>query len=123
MGSPAFARIKLQVLDILARVDEGRLTTFAAVAAELDVPARHVAYVLATLTDQERTEVPWHRALAQHHRPARTPIGRRQRVLLAAEGVGFDASGAVVPGDRFVVVRLDEQHRAHRETPLSRRPD
>jgi methylated-DNA-protein-cysteine methyltransferase-like protein len=62
--SPFYARIKRDVLTIVASVPEGRLVTFAAIGAHLDVMPRHVAYLLATLAEHERDAVPWHRAVA-----------------------------------------------------------
>ncbi|MBY0339477.1 MAG: MGMT family protein, partial [Acetobacteraceae bacterium] len=89
--SPFFARIRRDVLAIVAAIPEGRLVTFAAIGAHLDVAPRHAAYILAMLDGPERDAVPWHRAVAADgvvDRPA-------QRERLAAEGFAFDPDGRV----------------------------
>jgi methylated-DNA-protein-cysteine methyltransferase related protein len=64
--SVAFARIKSNVLELIARVPPGKLTTFAAIAALCDIEPRQVAYLLATCPDanEDGAPIPWHRAVA-----------------------------------------------------------
>lgn len=81
-GSPNFARIDAQVRDILERVPPGRVTTYAAVGEELDVPARHVAHLLMHADD-----VPWHRAVAVDGALTRGRRRREHERRLTAEGV------------------------------------
>jgi alkylated DNA nucleotide flippase Atl1 len=72
--------------------------TFAEVGAHLDVMPRHVAYILATLTEIEKATLPWHRAVAADGglgAPKRGADGTGQAALLAAEGVVLDAGGRV----------------------------
>jgi methylated-DNA-protein-cysteine methyltransferase-like protein len=97
-GSPFFARIKGDVLRILAAVPAGRVVTFADVGAHLDVAPRHVAYILSTLPDIEKATLPWHRAVAADERlgvPKSGAGGETQRALLAAEGAAFDPDGRI----------------------------
>ncbi len=115
--SSNYARIKAQVLDICARIPEGRLTTYAAIGDELDVPARHVAYILASLGEAERATVPWHRVLAEDGSLVRRRHDEHA-ARLADEGVD--------PGEldeRFVRVLLDAEHRSDPATPLERTPE
>ena len=49
--SPAFARIKSDVLAIVAAIPEGQVASAADLGRQIDVPARHVAYILTTLDD------------------------------------------------------------------------
>ena len=98
MPSAFFARIKADVLRIVAAVPEGRVVTFAAIGAHLDIMPRHVAYILATLPDSEKATLPWHRAVAADGRlgVAKTGAdGSPQRALLAAEGAAFDPDGRI----------------------------
>lgn len=107
-GSPAFARIRRDVLRIVAAIPAGRVSSFRAIGAHLDVMPRHVAYILAQLSDDEQQLIPWHRvvsdggAIARVKRDAR---GRAQADLLTAEGVALDGSGAVADfGERFFAI-------------------
>lgn len=114
--SASYARIRTQVLDICARIPEGRLTTYAAIGDELEVPARHVAYILASLGDADRDAVAWHRVLAEDGSLVRRRADEHA-ARLRAEGLA--------PEDldrRFVHVPLDAEHRADPATPLERAP-
>ncbi|WP_137181818.1 MGMT family protein [Roseomonas sp. AR75] len=98
MGSPFFARIKGDVLRIVASVPSGRVVTYADVGAHLDVMPRHVAYILATLSDIEKATLPWHRAVTAGGMlgvPKSGAGGQSQRALLAAEGAAFDPEGCI----------------------------
>jgi methylated-DNA-protein-cysteine methyltransferase-like protein len=96
--SPAFIRIKADVLAIVSAIPEGRFTTFAAIGRHLDVMPRHFAYILASLDDHERRDLPWHRVLAEGGKISKTRLetrGREQLERLRAEGLRFDRSLAV----------------------------
>jgi len=98
MGSPFFARIRGDVLAIVAAIPPGRVATFAAIGAHLDVMPRHVAYILAMLSDIEKATIPWHRVVAADGRPGVPKAGADgapQRALLAAEGAAFDPDGRI----------------------------
>jgi methylated-DNA-protein-cysteine methyltransferase-like protein len=83
-------------------VPRGRVSTYGtiAVVAKKPLAARQVGFALGALRDP-RTDIPWHRILASKspRYGAITPRGRgfaaRQRQLLEAEGVEFDARGRV----------------------------
>jgi methylated-DNA-protein-cysteine methyltransferase-like protein len=107
MPSPFFARIKADVLRIVASVPAGRVVTFADVGAHLDVMPRHVAYILATLSDIETATLPWHRAVTAEGTlgvPKSGADGAPQRALLAAEGAAFDPDGRITD---FVARRIE----------------
>ncbi|WP_237216070.1 MGMT family protein [Falsiroseomonas oryziterrae] len=98
MPSPFFARIKGDVLAIVASVPAGRVVTYAAIGAHLDVMPRHVAYILAQLPGIEKATLPWHRAVAADGRlgvPKAGADGESQRALLATEGAAFDPDGRI----------------------------
>jgi methylated-DNA-protein-cysteine methyltransferase-like protein len=107
MPSPFFARIKADVLRMVAAVPPGRVVTFADMGAHLDVVPRHVAYILATLSEIEKATLPWHRAVAADGRlgvPKAGADGAPQRALLAAEGAAFDPDGRIAD---FVARRVE----------------
>jgi methylated-DNA-protein-cysteine methyltransferase related protein len=88
--SPFFARIKNDVLQIVAHIPEGRVATFADIGAHLDVMPRHVAYILTTLEDAAKMTLPWYRVVSGDGslgKPKYAPDGTPQAELLAAEGV------------------------------------
>lgn len=89
--SPFFVRIKTDVIAMTRQVPRGRVTTFSAMGDVIDVPARHVAYVLATLDDAEAATTPWHRVVPGSGQLARNkPIRRDAQIdLLRSEGVGL----------------------------------
>ena len=60
--SKAYARIKADVLGIVADIPRGRVSTYGAIAAAVGVGPRQVASVLAR--DPDASEVSWHRVVA-----------------------------------------------------------
>jgi methylated-DNA-protein-cysteine methyltransferase related protein len=62
--SLAFIQIKKGVLEITSKIPVGHVTTYGAIGEHLNVMARHVAYILATLTFEEKLELPWYRVVA-----------------------------------------------------------
>jgi methylated-DNA-protein-cysteine methyltransferase related protein len=95
--SVAFIRIRADVLGIVRDVPYGRVCTYAAIGQHLDVMARHVAYILATLKDEERLGLPWHRVVAESGATNNTKngCGDQQRAALEAEGVLISPKGIV----------------------------
>ena len=97
-GSPFYARIKAHVLLVLAAIPKGRVMTAAEIGGWLDVPARHVAYILARLTPEEEARVPWFRIVpASGSVPADRLNAFRmsQRELLVEEGVPIADDGRI----------------------------
>ncbi len=128
-ASPFFARIKADVLRIIASVPAGRVVNFADVGLHLDVMPRHVAYILAQLSDIEKATLPWHRAVAADGRlgvPKAGADGTPQRALLAAEGAAFDAAGRITDAVARAVAVADLPHGVPKqsrppEAPAARR--
>lgn len=121
MPSPFFARIKADVLAIVAAVPQGRVVTFADVGAHLDVMPRHVAYILVQLSEMEKATLPWHRAVAAEGTlgvPKSGAGGESQRALLAAEGAAFDPDGRITD----FVARLAEVAALPHGVPKQTRP-
>lgn len=97
--SPFYARIKRDVLAIVAAVPEGALVTFKDVGAHLDVVPRHVAYILATLDPLEASTVPWFRVVPDNGsltKPKSGPDGRTQRQILEEEGHAIAPDGRML---------------------------
>lgn len=109
--SRAFARIRADVLAIVAALPHGRVTTFAAIGDHMHVAPRHVAYLLARLTPFERDELPWHRVVGSNGELGRRRYdnrGRSQAELLGDEGVLIvDGAVADFESRRVVVEALE----------------
>jgi methylated-DNA-protein-cysteine methyltransferase-like protein len=100
--SIAFARIHAEVLRLVTLVPAGKFTTYGSLAVHMNVSARHVAFVLSSLTDEEAAELPWHRVVGAEGRisPNMPPaVARKQRSRLRAEGLKFNARGFIKEPD------------------------
>jgi len=102
-GGPPRDERRRRILAVVAAVPRGRVAGYGQVAALAGLPrhAREVGRVLADLPDG--SSIPWQRVIAADGRVR--PRGlwgdeERQRRLLEAEGVVFDARGRV-DLDRF----------------------
>jgi methylated-DNA-protein-cysteine methyltransferase-like protein len=83
-------RFKSKVLAVVAAIPEGRVTTYGAIGQHLQITARQVAVVLATLTVEESEQLPWFRVVAAKGIVSTTKlgaVGRKQIQRLRAEGV------------------------------------
>jgi methylated-DNA-protein-cysteine methyltransferase related protein len=104
--SPAFIRIREQVLHVVAVIPEARVSTFQSIGEHLAVMPRHVAYILAQLTPGEKMVSPWHRVVA-HDRslgvPKQNPDGRSQSELLKDEGVLVSANKLAAGFSRLLI--------------------
>jgi methylated-DNA-protein-cysteine methyltransferase-like protein len=119
MGSPFFARIKGDVLRIVAAIPPGRVMIFADLGGHLDVMPRHVAYILATLSDIEKATLPWHRVVAADGGlgTAKTGAdGASQRALLEAEGHRFDGDARLEDFYKRMVLAADLPHGVAKQT-------
>ena len=56
--SIAFARIRVEVLRLVALIPEGKFTTYGSIAVHMNVAARHVAFVLGGMTEEEAATLP-----------------------------------------------------------------
>jgi methylated-DNA-protein-cysteine methyltransferase related protein len=63
--SSAFIQIKAGVVEITANIPVARITTYSAICEHLNVMPRHVAYILTTLSLEEKLELPWYRVVAE----------------------------------------------------------
>ena len=89
-GSPFYARIKADVLAIVASIPEGKVCTFSSIGEHLDVVPRHVAYILSTLEPMEKVMLPWHRVVGNEGDLGKlktSETGESQAELLTFEGI------------------------------------
>ena len=122
-GSPFFARIKADVLRIVAAVPPGRVVTYADLGAHLDVMPRHAAYILSQLPEIEKATLPWHRAVAADGTlgvPKAGADGTPQRALLLAEGAAFDPEDRITD---FAARRIEVAALPHGVTKQTRPPE
>lgn len=86
-GSSAFQRIEADVLRLCAAIPAGRVCTYANLGALIDVPARHVAYIVSRLDSNARTQTPVHRLVGTGGKLPSQPANTE--ALLAKEGVSI----------------------------------
>ena len=100
--SKAFANIRAEVLRLVALIPSGKFTTYGSIAIHMNVMARHVAFVLARLTEEESASLPWQRVVSADARLSPnmdTALSRKQRRLLKAEGLRIDKAGYIQDAD------------------------
>ncbi|MCA1963918.1 MAG: MGMT family protein [Prosthecobacter sp.] len=109
-ASQAYARIRAEVLRLVALIPAGKFTTYGSIALHMNVAPRHVASVLARLTEEEARALPWHRVVAAEGRISQgmePSLQERQRSLLQQEGMRLDDRGYIQDTDaHFHVVGL-----------------
>ena len=121
--SKAFARIRAEVIRLVALIPDGRFTTYGSIAVHMNVVARHVATVLSRLTPEESAALPWHRVVSADARisPNMSPeTAKMQRRRLKAEGMKINTEGYIQNADEhFHVVgpRRDIRWSAVKEEP------
>lgn len=111
--SPFFARIKRDVLTIIATVPPGRVVTFKDIGQWLDVAPRHVAYILSRLDAGQASGIPWHRAVPEIgviDVARRDANGMRHSDALQAEGVTVATDGRILDLGRKVIAVADLPH-------------
>ena len=114
--SAAYAKMRNALLAAVRRIPKGRVVEAKRLAESLNIPARHVAYMLAQLAPDEKEFVPWHRVAptgGDFGKPsARTKRHIEQLNLLADEGL------PLADGRRLVLSpeRLWQPDDTHRNT-------
>ena len=96
--SVAFARIRAEVIRLVALIPEGKFTTYGSIAVHMNVVARHVAFVMSRLTEEEAARLPWHRVVGAEARVSqkmKAALAKVQRARLKAEGLKIDARGFI----------------------------
>ncbi len=94
--SPAFQRIERDLLRLCATIPLGRVCSYAALGAVIDVPARHVAYIVSRLGDVTRAQYPVHRLVGAGGKLPARPASLAQQLeeegLSVQRGVVTDAA-------------------------------
>lgn len=108
--SPAFARIRAEVIRLVALIPEGKFTTYGSMAVHMNVMARHVAFVMSRLTDEESQALPWHRIVSADARLSSkmdVELRELQKSRLVFEGMSIDSKGFIEDADaHFHVVGI-----------------
>ncbi len=108
--SIAFARIRAEVIRLVALIPAGKFTTYGSIAVHMNVVARHVATVMSRLTKDESAVLPWHRVVGAEARISPNmdvKLSREQRRRLKSEGMKIDGKGFIQDSDaHFHVVGL-----------------
>ena len=100
--SVAFARIRAEVIRLVALIPAGRFTTYGSIAVHMNVTARHVAFVMSRLTEAESAALPWHRVVSADARLSPKmdrELSTVQRTRLEAEGMTIDGQGYIQNAD------------------------
>ena len=108
--SPAFARIRAEVIRLVALIPEGKFTTYGSMAVHMNVMARHVAFVMSRLTEEESKALPWHRVVSADARISpkmEAELQDLQKSRLESEGMVIDPKGYIQDSDaHFHVVGI-----------------
>lgn len=108
--SKAFARIRAEVIRLVGLIPSGKFTTYGSIAVHMNVMARHVAFVMSRLTEEEAAALPWHRVVSADARisPKMAPsLASLQRRRLRSEGMKIDRAGYIQDADaHFHVVGI-----------------
>ena len=117
--SVAFARIRAEVIRLVALIPSGKFTTYGSIATHMNVNPRHVAFFLARLEEEESATLPWQRVVAAEGRISPKmdeALRAEQRTRLEQEGRVVDSRGYILDPDvHFHIVgprreiRWDEQ--------------
>jgi methylated-DNA-protein-cysteine methyltransferase related protein len=102
--SAAFIQIKAEVIEIATNIPVARITTYSAIGEHLNVIPRHVAYILTTLSLEEKLELPWYRVVAEKGAISLSKLTDRHHAqieYLKAEGIQFTAKNYVVDFDEL----------------------
>lgn len=108
--SQAFARIRAEVIRLVGLIPPGKFTTYGSIAIHMNVMARHVAFVMSRLTEEEADALPWHRVVSADARLSPKMDGAlstMQRRRLRSEGLKINAAGYIQDADaHFHVVGI-----------------
>lgn len=100
--SPAFQRIRAEVVRLVGTIPPGKFSTYGAIAVHMNVAPRHVAFIMARLTAEESRRLPWHRVVGAEARISPNmdaKLAREQRRRLQAEGLKVDTRGFIQNDD------------------------
>jgi methylated-DNA-protein-cysteine methyltransferase-like protein len=97
--SVAYAHMRRALIALVNDVPRGRVCELPALAAALNIPPRHAAYMLATLTPDEAALIAWHRIVPAGGRftvaKRKSALGADQIRTLETEGLGLMPDGTI----------------------------
>jgi methylated-DNA-protein-cysteine methyltransferase related protein len=96
--SIAFARIRAEVIRLVAMIPPGKFTTYGSIAVHMNIMARHVAFVMSRLTTEESQSLPWHRVVGADARISPkmdAELAASQKKRLETEGLQIDSKGFI----------------------------
>ena len=101
------------MIRLVALIPEGKFTTYGSIAVHMNVMARHVAFVMSRLTDEESQALPWHRVVSADARLSPkmdAELRELQKSRLESEGMSIDPKGFIEDADahfHIVGIRRD----------------
>lgn len=115
-GSLAYQRMRLALLDLVRQVPEGLVIEISTLAAALNIPPRHAAFICNTLSAEELELLPWYRVVPTGGRFSAAAMKRittaEQIRRLRGEGYRFASTEQLLLTDE---IRWDPPD-THRET-------
>lgn len=100
--SQAFIRIRAEVIRLVGLIPSGKFTTYGSIAIHMNVMARHVAFVMSRLTEEESKTLPWHRVVSADARISPNmdaKLAATQKRRLKAEGMKINREGYIQDTD------------------------
>lgn len=98
-SSKAYARMKRALFDQVAAIPSGRVVEVSALAAALNIPSRHAAYILSQMTDDELQFLPRHRVVPRAGRfpkPEKQSAQQKAQIaLLVTENLFIKPNGQI----------------------------
>lgn len=114
-NSHAYANMKRALFTAVSAIPAGRVVELRTLAAALNIPPRHAAFILSKMTADEAELIPAHRVVPQggdFGKPeGRKPSLVRQLERLRAEGQEVKANRHLTLG-AATLWRPDERHRS-----------
>jgi hypothetical protein len=91
--------MRAALLETVRGIPAGQAVDLPSLAASLNIPSRHAAYILSQLSEEERAWVPRHRVAPKGMRfpGKRTQAQDLQIALLAKEGLALAPDGSLIP--------------------------
>jgi methylated-DNA-protein-cysteine methyltransferase related protein len=102
-------KTKKLVINIVKQIPCGKVMTYGEVADHIGVIARTVGWIMATLSDEEMTRVPWHRVVGANGAIPALKYGFRGEVQiqrLEEEGFKFGKTRLEVKKDQWFEPRI-----------------
>lgn len=114
-GSVAYYNMKRALLSAVQDIPFGKVVEVSNLGVALNIPARHVSYILSTLTDDEADVVSWQRVIPKSGKfpkpDKQKPRHAEQINLLLGEGFGLkNGNQIIIRADAFW--QPDDTHKA-----------